>query len=250
MKPALQDLLLDIPTSWNDIPQGGFVKKQVERHLNQWWPTVFGYHLLKVGSLSAEIDSLACPIKHQVNVATLGDRQGVVADIHHLPFKENSVDAVLLSHTLDYTHDPHQILREAHRVLVANGYLFITGFNPMSLAGLFKILPGRKHSALKQARFFSTNRIGDWLNLLGCEVVNDQRFIYGPLGHQPRHFHNRWLPAITHQYLQRFGAVYLLVARKRELPLTPIKPKWKVKPNLATVGNVRIRNGVHPKSQV
>ncbi|MER2490447.1 class I SAM-dependent methyltransferase [Catenovulum sediminis] len=245
MKPALQDILTDIPSSWSDIPQGGFVRKQVERHLNEWWPQVFGYHLLKVGGLSSEIDTRVCTIKHQINVGAEGTRHGVISDIHHLPFREHSVDAVLLSHTMDYTHDPHQLLREAHRVLVPNGFIFITGFNPISLAGLIRLLPITKHNALKQARFFSANRIGDWLNLLGCEVVNDVRFIYGALGKQPKAFHSRWAPAITHQYLTRFGAVYLLVARKRELPLTPIKPKWKVKPSLAPVGNVRIRGGIH-----
>lgn len=250
MKPALQDGLLDAPTHWSDLPQGRFVQKQIERHLNQWWPRVFGYHLLKVGQLSAEIDSSACTIKHQINLGVEGLRQGVIADIHHLPFSENSLDGVLLAHTLDFTHDPHQILREAHRALIPNGYLCITGFNPLSLTGVTRFLPKMRRSAIGQARFFNPNRICDWLQLLGCEVVSDNRFIYGSLSRHPTYFKNRWAPAITHHYLSRLGAVYLIVARKRELPLTPIKPKWKVKPKLQTVGGgVRIRNGAHSNSQ-
>lgn len=243
MKPALQDILLEVPSSWGDIPQGGFIRKQIERQLNRWWPQVFGYHLLKVGQLSSEIDTRDCTIKHQVNAAQQGHRQGVLTDIHHLPFKEQSLDAVLLSHTLDYTHDPHQLLREAHRVLVADGYMFITGFNPLSLAGLYKLWPGDKNDPIRQARFFPALRMGDWLSLLGCEVVSDTRFIFGLPGHQPRSFKNRWLPSITHQYLNRFGSVYLIVARKRELPLTPIRPKWQVKARLSPIQNVSMGGG-------
>ncbi|WP_017445085.1 class I SAM-dependent methyltransferase [Gayadomonas joobiniege] len=243
MKPALQDILMGAPASWHEIPQGGFIRKQIERHLNQWLPKVFGYHFLKVGQLSSEIDTQACTIKHQVNVAAEGARQGVITDIHHLPFKSQSADAILLAHTLDYTHDPHQVLREAHRVLMADGYLFISGFNPFSIAGLYKLWPGNKADPIRQARFFPPARIGDWLSLLGCEVVQDHRFIYNLPGRQPAGCKNRWMPSFTHQYLTRFGSVYLLVARKRELPLTPIKPKWKVKPALAPIGNVSIGGG-------
>ncbi len=250
MKPALQDALLDSPISWQEIPQGKFVQKQIERHLNPWWPQVFGYHLLKVGALSSELNVSACPIKHQINLASVGPQQGVIADIHHLPFRESSVDAVLLAHSLDFTHDPHQILREAHRVVLANGYIFITGFNPLSLTGLMRFFPTLKKSVIAKSRFFNPNRIRDWLNLLGCEVVADQRFIYSSLAKQPSPYTKRWVPAITHQYLSHFGSVYMLVARKRELPLTPTKAKWKVKPQLQPVGQgVRIRSGAHSKTQ-
>ncbi|WAJ70945.1 class I SAM-dependent methyltransferase [Catenovulum adriaticum] len=251
MKPALQDALLNSPVNWQDMPQGNFVQKQIERHLNPWWPQVFGYHLLKIGHLSSEIDTAYCPIKHQINLATSGAKQGVIADVHYLPFSEHSVDAALLAHTLEFTHDPHQVLREAYRALIPNGYIFITGFNPLSLTGVTRFLPKLRQSSLSQARFFNPNRIKDWLHLLGCEVVSDRRFVYGSLSSSRHgHYTKRWIPAITHQYLSHFGAVYLIVARKRELPLTPSKPKWKVKPQLQPVGQgVRIRSGVHSTSK-
>ena len=34
-----------------------------------------------------------------------------------LPFIEKEMDACLLANTLNFAQDPHQILREAHRVL-------------------------------------------------------------------------------------------------------------------------------------
>ncbi|KMT66483.1 class I SAM-dependent methyltransferase [Catenovulum maritimum] len=249
MKPALQDLLLELPSCWSDLPSGLFVQKQIERHLNPWLPKVFGYHFLKLGRLSTAINTTNCSIKHQVNVGNEGHNLGVLADIHHLPFSENSVDGILLAQSLDFTSDPHQVLREAHRVLIPDGYIFITGFNPISLTGICRYLPGMKKNLLNNARFFSVNRIGDWLNLLGCEVIDDSRFILSPLTggsnkYKPKFLRQSWFSSLSYKYFNRLGSVYLIVARKRELPLTPIKPKWKVKPKLQTVTNVRIKAGV------
>ncbi|NTS77855.1 methyltransferase domain-containing protein [Catenovulum sp. SM1970] len=243
MKQAFRDDRLAVPTSWETFPQGKWLNKQVERQLNKWWPRVFGYHLLKLGHLSAEINTSLCPIKHQVNVTEeKSPFSGVVADSHFLPFSEHSVDAVLLAHTLDHTHDPHQILREAHRVLMPDGYLIITGFNPYSLCGLARFLPQMRNKLPWSGRFFSPNRVTDWLSVLGCEVIDQERFVYRSLMVKPSGFSqkmlikNRWLAKMSHQYLSPIGCVYMLVARKRELPLTPIKQKWKV--------NTKIRQGV------
>ncbi len=60
----------------------------------------------------------------------------VLASPYQLPFAEKSVDACLLSHTLAYAANPHRILREVDRVLIDDGWLVISGFNPFSLLGL------------------------------------------------------------------------------------------------------------------
>jgi ubiquinone/menaquinone biosynthesis C-methylase UbiE len=37
-----------------------------------------------------------------------------------------------MPHLLDFTTEPHQVLREVERVLVPEGRLLMTGFNPVS----------------------------------------------------------------------------------------------------------------------
>lgn len=243
MKPALRENANNSPSHWQAFPQGKWLAKQIERQNNKWWPRVFGYHLLKIGQLSSHIDTSTCSIKHQVNLAEHGDNIGVITDTHHLPIAENSVDAVLMAHTLDYSDDPHQLLREAHRVLIPDGYLIITGFNPLSLCGLMRFWPGLSHKLPWSARFFAPARVKDWLALLGCEVVADERFIQRSFLSSKPWFKGRKLATFSHRYLEHYGAVYMIVARKRELPLTPIKPTWKVKPKLQTVkvGSIRMR---------
>ena len=52
-----------------------------------------------------------------------------------LPFLDKSADVCVLAHNLGYSSDPHRLLREADRVLIEDGWLIISGFNPLSLLG-------------------------------------------------------------------------------------------------------------------
>jgi hypothetical protein len=68
--------------------------------------------------------------------------------------------------------------------------------------------------------------VRDWLQLLGFEVLYEQRlFCSSMLSDTDSPSAVR---AWADQYLSLFGAAYVMVARKRTLPLTPIKPKWQL----------------------
>ena len=54
---------------------------------------------------------------------------------HRLPVDSDSIDAVLLPHTLDFSDRPHEILREVDRVLRANGHVVhLAGYEPHIMA--------------------------------------------------------------------------------------------------------------------
>jgi SAM-dependent methyltransferase len=48
----------------------------------------------------------------------------IVCDIHHLPFKDNSIDAVMSMAVLEHVRDPAGVLKEVHRVLKPGGRVF------------------------------------------------------------------------------------------------------------------------------
>jgi hypothetical protein len=131
------------------------------------------------------------------------------------------------------------LIREADRVLIPDGHLIISGFNPLSLCGLAKLAYFNSQKFPWPGRFFSPARIKDWLNLLGYEILDDKRMMYSSLSRKGGYKPFGLLQNFCRRYLGRFGSVYVLVARKRELPLTPIKPKWRTKPafNPATIKN-------------
>jgi len=241
MKPALSFQEGPKPYSWQQFPHGDYLRAEIERKLTPWLPRMFGYHMLKLSNLSGELATSESPIKHQVCVAEPGLFTGVIADVDELPFYEHSVDACILSHCLEYHSDPHHILREAHRTLIPGGYIVISGFNPFSLCGLAQLLPFSRQKLPWTGRFFTPSRVKDWLNLLGFEIISDERFIHSSLARGNRLSRFAAWRRFGKHYLKPMGSVYLLVARKRVAPLTPIKPKWHARPQFSPVKGAGLR---------
>ena len=142
MKPARIPQIVSAPAHWAELPWGEYYREALEQQLKPWFAKMYGFHLLKIGNLSAEINSESCGISHQVNVSLGGEPVQVKANPLHLPFAEKSVDACLLAHSLPWCDDPHRLLREADRVLIDDGWLVISGFNPMSLMNDNKSVSG------------------------------------------------------------------------------------------------------------
>ncbi|SEL07810.1 Methyltransferase domain-containing protein [Colwellia chukchiensis] len=236
MKPALAFRQPHYPQSWLDIPNGELIVGNINQVLSPWWAKFFGYHLLKIGALSDAINSEESPIKHQLTLSNKLANADIIADIDDLPLLQHSIDVCVLSHALEFSLDPHHVLREANRVLIPNGYLVITGFNAMSLAGLNQFVPYRRKQAPWNERLFSPMRVKDWLHLMGYEIQLDQRFLHSSLvGKVSQGPFSRYWQHIAARFLPSFGSVYAVIAKKRQLPLTPIKAKWQLGPSFEPV---------------
>ncbi|KMK13349.1 hypothetical protein ABW09_23735 [Pluralibacter gergoviae] len=212
MKPARIPLTATAPGHWREMPWGEYYREALEAQLKPWMAKLYGFHLLKIGNLSAEINTEACAISHQVNVSLGGEPMQVKADPLHLPFAEKSVDACLLAHTLAWNEDPHRLLREADRVLIDDGWLIMTGFNPLSFVGLRKLVPVMRRRMPYNSRMFRMARQLDWLALLNFEVLHQGRIQVLPWSRQGGTLLSTHLPAL--------GCLQVIVARKRTVPLT------------------------------
>lgn len=236
LKPARSLQNLKLPDHWNNLLSGRDLLIQTNQLMQPHLQKMFGYHLLKLGSLSEQIDTSASPIKHQFSLTDkLGDDNaatGVYANLKEIPLQENSVDCVLISLACDFSNDPHQIMREANRILIANGHLIYVGLNPLSIAGLRRISPIKAKHELWKARFFSKARVTDWLNLLGFEVIEQENYAFSGFYRSDFWLVQQW-QRIAKRYLPWSGSMYFLVAKKREVPLSLIKPKWKLSPQLS-----------------
>ncbi|WP_394131804.1 class I SAM-dependent methyltransferase [Shewanella maritima] len=213
------------------MPHGDRMCRAVENQLAPWLPRVFGYHLLKLGALSAQVSTLNCSVSRHYNIfeQPIGEHvnANMLADIHHLPIQAKSADALMSVFNLEYEDDPYQLLREMDRVLISGGYLFIVGFNPVSPLFIGKLLPQYQPQFPWCGQFFMPSRIKDWLGLLGFQIQSDERFFYDTLLTDKSSI--KKLQNNLSHWLPNAGSIYLIVARKIETPLTKITAKQKSK---------------------
>ena len=257
MNSARSEKTLEKPHSWSQLKNGSWVCESIQQRLDEWSPKLFGYQLLKFGGLSCELASDNCTIPHQVLLDIQNPLHNIIADGYDLPFLEKSFDAVIMAHQLDYCNDPHRMLREVDRVMMDDGYLIITGFNPISLVGLSSLMPWRKHNLPWSGRMFTANRVKDWLGLLNYQVVESDRYALFPF-YNPKPVWT-WLENGVGDWLSPLGSLYFMVARKRTYPLKPIRPHWQLKRKLsplsvsqtihseARAGNAEPRVGKKPR---
>ena len=52
-------------------------------------------------------------------------RPDIVGDVHNLPFRDNSVDAIICKAVLEHTHDPFRAVSEIYRILKPRGKCFV-----------------------------------------------------------------------------------------------------------------------------
>lgn len=140
----------------------------------------------------------------------------------NVPIANSVLDAVVLHHILEYTRNPHQVLREAHRVLISGGQLFVVGFNPWSLMGLRKVLtPFNK--APWTGSFRSLIKLYDWLKLLDFQVETTQyAFFNMPFNYAAGDEDSNNIERLGRKYNCFFGSTYAIVARKKRVCMTPI----------------------------
>ena len=224
-------------------PPGRYALAWERQHLNAAVADIFGYHAMQLGL--PEIDALCenrMPLRFCASDRLLDARLyngegehtkvAVINRFEELPFAGASIDLVVMPHILEFAHEPHQVLREVDRVLVPEGQVVITGFNPGSLWGLRQVLARLGMSAYlpRTGQFIALPRLKDWLKLLSFEVNRGRFGCYVPWARSDRWLArwgfmekagDRWWPVL--------GSVYMLTAVKRVRGMRLIGPAWKRK---------------------
>ena len=191
---------------------------------------VFGYHAVQAGWPG--FDGLQTNrMPHRWHAQQEFDAQRPLPDVSFdsraWPWAAESLDLVVLPHTLERSADPHTCLREVERVLIAEGQVCIIGINPWSFwgrqlrrqpmqpaqpaaDGLLPV-PG---AALGQ--LIAPHRLRDWLQLLGFEVQLQRYAGWTPTWRSERWVQRwSWLDAVGRRWCPVLGGVYLIVATKR-----------------------------------
>lgn len=277
-------------SDWLKTPPGAYLLNWERAQFDQTVSDIFGYHALQLGlpvlnalmtnrmphkwlsleTLPPQPPDLTASVTgfghtDQRSAQTAGEapsyrKVAFLTDSGALPFPESSLDLIVLPHTLELGSDPHATLREVERVLVPEGRVVISGFNPVSLWGL-----GRRHyRALNMesvqppylpgtSEFIGYWRLRDWLRLLNFEVESARFGCYRPAFSSQKWLDRcHWMDAAGERWWPIFGAVYFLGAVKRVHGVRLLEPGWKTRKAPAAapaaVANKNQIDGCSPKA--
>lgn len=159
------------------------------------------------------------------------DPPAAFGHMHRLPAATDSIDVLILPHTLDFSERQHAILREVHRVLRSDGHLVVLGFKPGGIWGLRRLIPGAGLPP-NSNHLVGDRQLSDWLKLLDLTIHGVTRYFFKwPLtgvrvsGSQLwEQRGRRWWPELA--------ACYMLTAQKRVAMLTPMRHPWRARPKV------------------
>jgi len=204
-----------------------------KRQIESVMPLMVGTRLLQVGNWGRGDELLRSSRLLQHWVIGLVDGLGAdaITDGTALPVLSRSVDAVVLPHALELVGSPEALVGESERALVDHGQLVITGFNPLSGWGVKRALKARREGGFPwQSQPLTLLRLRLLLDSHGFDVVRVRRYGLG----FPRLCGDRKtdLARPIDFACRGLSNAYLVVARKRVAPLTPIGRVWRPAPKL------------------
>jgi SAM-dependent methyltransferase len=232
---------------WFETPPGRYLLAWERAEFDRAVSDIFGYHALQLGLPG--LDALqANRMPHKwlalsaADAVTAPVKPDIVTDFSALPFEENSLDLVVLPHSLELNLDPHATLREVDRVLVPEGKVVICCLNPASLWGLrqrrahvYRRLGFGELYLPDAGDFIGYWRLRDWLRLLSFEVETSSFGCWRPAMASDKWLDRyAWMDSLGERWWPIFGAAYFIVAVKRVRGVRLIGPAWKKAKRMAS----------------
>lgn len=217
--------------AWFRGPLAAMLIEQERTIVAQSLECAFGLHCLQVGAWGEADTFLSLARTRRTALIAGADAPGValVARPDALALQSDSVDVLLLPHTLEFAAEPHEVLRETGRVLTGEGELVVLGFEPL---GGWSVRHAFTRGGFPPGlmRTIPAQRLSDWLKLLGFEVGAAERFLYVPPLASLRTGSARGLiERIGRRVWPRLSGAYLLHARKRVQSMTPVRLRSRLR---------------------
>ncbi len=231
-------------SAWYETPAGQFALQKLKDKMGEELSEIFGYFALEAGALLNQHHFLdESRVGTCFSLGQHAKEPSIIADMESLPLDFDSIDLVIANHVLECSPDPHQVLREIDRVLVADGHCFFIGFNPLSLwhnsrsfcdtssnsSDISTASSGLSiSSGLPTPQLYGVRRVRDWLSLLGWKVNKISyvsfraKFMKGKLFDRLDKM-EKW----GSLYWPIFGNLYIIHAQKQVMNMTPKrKREW------------------------
>ena len=235
-------------------PQGKTVCRWEISRMDALVEDVFGYRALQVDM--PEVDFLRanripmhiCTSGRQDAAWAAGLAAGVMpvrALAGELPFATESLDLVVLAHSLDFCGEDaaRRVLQEVSRVLVPQGRVVVCAFNSVSLWRIRQRLgsTGIGSAYLPSGlRPVSLRRLRDWCPALGLVIDRGSFGLYEfPCGSQSGLRRCAWMNRAGDRWWPSCGAVFMLSAVKQVEGARLVGRAQIVASELATAGRTQ-----------
>jgi len=212
-------------SDWFATPLGQYVASAEQSVFDREVADVFGFNAFQIGL--PEHDFLrANRMPFRCVTATSG-KLSFASDARALPIRSGVADLIILPHALEFSENPHQVLREVQRVLMPEGHVMLSGFNPWSLWGARRLMTLTPAYPWR-GQFVSLARIRDWMALLGFEVATGRMGCYvPPLTSDKWRGRFDFMDKAGDRWWPFAGGIYFLHGIKRVQGMRLITPKWK-----------------------
>lgn len=124
-------------------PSGGIVRSVLAHSIRTWWDNLKGFRVIGIGYTQPYLELFTGEAERVISVSPAFQgcypwpdpqyNMAVLAEESELPLETNSVDRVLLVHSLEYAELQRSNLQEIWRVLKSNGRLIVVAPNRSGL---------------------------------------------------------------------------------------------------------------------
>lgn len=232
------------PAEWFSGPQGQHVLESERALMDAALAELFGFVMVQLGDWGPRGGLLAARRTPQLVIAAAEAGAGddvVRCDPAALPFANESVDVLVLPHTLEASRRPHDVMRECERVLVGEGHLVVLGFSPWSAWGARRRI-GPQRFPFDLPNSIPEQRLCDWLALLGLETLAVRRHLHGlPFESAAALRRGAFLERAGRRWWPQLAGGYVLTARKRRFGATRLR--------IADGRRTRVLAGAEPVAQ-
>jgi SAM-dependent methyltransferase len=258
-KPMVDPAAFKQETDSADVDWSDWLESVSGQYLLAWEQSVsdervsdiFGFNAFQCGTPALDaLRTNRMPLRRVVLSAQHADQAKLFAQdkpiltdqFEALPLESQSVDLLILPHVLEFSADPHQLLREVERVLRPEGRVIVFGLNPFSLWGARQLLTAWwfKPKLPAHTKMIPLSRLRDWLKLLEIEFDRANFGCYRPHCSTEKGLSRTgFFEALGDRFWPVCGAVYCVSAVKRVAGMRLIGPAWKGKPLRAKVGQAQ-----------
>lgn len=219
--------------AWQQTAMGEWIQQAETTQLRAWLGRSFGKIGLHLGPVSPTLwqaSGIQQILNVEMDLHQYNSQSDIITDFIKLPFLNQSIDCICAPHALDFSPEPLLLLAEMHRVLSADGQLFLTGFNPHSWWNAhprwrktIRSFNTQQQLGVPIKSIMTPSKATSMIMRSGCFIgyrspfLNRAQLAAWAFLEQAG---NRWLPDT--------GAVYALHLQKRTHSLHLIQPNWSL----------------------